>query len=90
MHERSVGMQFCVRNNFYVIIDDHSEDPTFQTSPSEWVQYYVQLMTDVTSDTKSQQMVLVDILNEPDHASLNWDQVWCSCSHKKMILVLQE
>ncbi len=79
MYNQILDMQFCVRNNFYVIIDDHSEDPTVQTDPTQWVQYWVQLMTDVTSDTQSQQMVMADLINEPDHAGFNWDQVRRIC-----------
>ena len=66
--------QFLVRNNFYVLIDDHSEDPSVQ-NPSQWVQYYTQLMTDITADVPSRNRVMVDILNEPDHAGLGWTQV---------------
>lgn len=69
-------LQFLVRNNFYVLIDDHSEDPTVQNDANLWVTYYTQLMTDITKDVPSRNRVMVDVLNEPDHAGLNWSQVW--------------
>lgn len=69
------AVQFLVRNNFYVLIDDHSEDPTVQNNPTQWVQYYVQMMTDITADVPSRNRVMIDILNEPDHAGYNWAQV---------------
>ena len=68
-------MQFLARNNFYILIDDHSEDPTVQNNPNQWVQYWVQLMTDITSDGPSKLRVMVDLLNEPDHASYTWSTV---------------
>lgn len=68
-------MQFLARNNFYILIDDHSEDPTVQNDPNTWVQYWTQLMTDICSDGPSCNRVMVDILNEPDHAGYNWAQV---------------
>ena len=67
--------QFLTRNNFYVLIDDHSEDPTVQNDPNQWVQYWAQLMTDITADPTSRNRVMVDLLNEPDHASYKWDTV---------------
>ena len=68
-------VQFLVRNDFYVLIDDHSEDPTVQNNPTEWVTYYTQMMTDITADVPSRNRVMVDILNEPDHAGYTWPQV---------------
>ena len=68
-------LQFLTRNNFYVLIDDHSEDPTVQNDPNLWVQYWVQLMTDITADPVSRNRVMVDPLNEPDHAGYNWGNV---------------
>ena len=35
-------MQYLARNNFYLIIDDHSEDKSFMTA-STWVNYYSQV-----------------------------------------------
>ena len=58
-----------------MLIDDHSEDPTVQNDPNLWVQYWTQLMTDITADAISRNRVMVDILNEPDHASYKWDTV---------------
>ena len=75
-------LQFLARNNFYILIDDHSEDPTVQNDPNLWVQYWTQLMTDITADPISRNRVMVDILNEPDHASYKWDTV---CFHSKAV-----
>ena len=67
--------QFLARNNFYILIDDHSEDPTVQNNPGQWVNYWVQLMTDIIKDGPSSLRVMVDPLNEPDHAGYTWTQV---------------
>ena len=58
-----------------MLIDNHSEDPTALNDPNLWVQYWAQLMLDITADPTSRNRVMVDILNEPDHAGYNWDQV---------------
>ena len=67
--------QVLSRNGMYTIIDDHSEDTTAETNPTQWVSYYKQLMKDIASDSPSMMRVIVDILNEPDHASLTWSTV---------------
>ena len=59
----------------YVLIDDHSEDPTVQNDPNQWVLYWTQLMIDIQKDVPSRNRVMVDLLNEPDHAGYKWDQV---------------
>lgn len=79
-HDTLGLLQFLVRNNFYVLIDDHSEDPTVKNDPNTWVTYWAQLMTDIQADPTSRNRVMVDPLNEPDHASLKWDQV-LRCPH---------
>ncbi len=76
-------LQFLTRNNFYVLIDDHSEDPTVQNDPNLWVQYWVQLMTDITADPVSRNRVMVDPLNEPDHAGYNWGNVGSDDHYKE-------
>ena len=76
-----VMLQFLVRNGFYLILDNHTEDPTLTQSMSTWVKYWVQLMTDVVADPTSAQRVMVDLINEPDHAGLNWTTV-----HHKLLL----
>ena len=68
-------VQFLAYNNFYVLIDDHSEDPTVQNDPNQWVLYWSQLMTDIQKDPRTRNRVMVDLLNEPDHASYSWAQV---------------
>ena len=35
--------QFLTRNKFYVIIDDHTEDGTFTSDPTVWVNLYRQV-----------------------------------------------
>ena len=79
-------MQFLAYNNFYVLIDDHSEDPTVQNDPNQWVLYWSQLMTDVQKDPRTRNRVMVDLLNEPDHAGYNWDQVGFA-AHPLFVLI---
>ena len=59
----------------YIIIDNHSQDPTVKTNPTQWVSYYKQLLTDIAADTPSVNRVIVDIINEPDHTGYAWDKV---------------
>ena len=68
-------MQFLARNGFFVIIDNHSEDSTAETDPDLWVSLYTQLITEIAVDPASQQRVLVDILNAPGRAGLDWQTV---------------
>lgn len=72
-------VQFVVRNNFFVILDNHSEDTTSQIDAGLWVKLYEQLMTDITVDPFLQQRLLIDLLNEPDHAGLTWQTVGPQC-----------
>ena len=67
--------QFLARNNFYVMIDDHSEDATVQTNPGGWPQMWASLVKDIVADSYTSTRVFVDLLNEPDHASFNWGSV---------------
>ncbi|KAK9787370.1 hypothetical protein WJX73_004527 [Symbiochloris irregularis] len=67
-------LQFLARNNFYMLIDDHSEDNTWQDQTT-WENQYAQLLTDIAMDEPTAQRVIVDILNEPDHAKLVWSQL---------------
>ena len=64
-----------VRNNFYVILDNHFEDTTIGTNPPQWLDYWAGLMTDVTKDTVSTARVLVDLYNEPDAHGFTWSTV---------------
>lgn len=59
-----------------MIIDNHSEDPTVENDPALWVTYWTELMKDIAADPTSRKRVMIDILNEPDHAGFKWDAVW--------------
>ena len=75
--------QFMVRNNFYVLIDNHFEDTTIVTNPEQWVSYWKGLMTDVAADPVSVNRVLVDLYNEPDSHAFTWTTVrlaWGCCA----------
>ena len=74
-YDLRVAMQVLARNNMYMIIDNHSQDPTVKTHPTQWVSYYKQLMTDIAADGPSSLRVIVDVLNEPDHLGYGWDTV---------------
>ena len=67
--------QVLARNGMYIIIDNHSQDTTVSTNPTQWVSYWKQLMADIASDPASQNRVIADILNEPDHLGYGWDKV---------------
>ena len=68
-------MQFLARNNFYVMIDDHSEDSTYVDSPSAWPGMWAALVKDIVADPRTANRVFVDLINEPDHANFNWQTV---------------
>ena len=69
-------LQLLVRNDMYVIIDDHSQDSLpLADHPDLWLELWTQLLTDIIADPESQQRVLIDVLNEPDHAGLSWQTV---------------
>lgn len=70
------AVQFLVRNGFYLILDNHTEDPTLTHAPlSTWVQAWANLTTDIISDIPSKNRVMLDLMNEPDHAGLDWSTV---------------
>lgn len=52
-----------------------SEDPTFKTNPGTWPSLWGTIMKDIAADTPSRNRVFVDLLNEPDHAGLTWNDV---------------
>ena len=64
-----------VRNNFYVLIDNHFEDTTIVSNPTGWVNYWSGLMTDIAADAASVNRVLVDLYNEPDSHGFTWTSV---------------
>ena len=74
-HQEGVLPQFMVRNNFYVLIDNHFEDTTITTAPDQWVSYWTGLITDIVKDPASTGRVLVDLYNEPDSHGLTWETV---------------
>jgi hypothetical protein len=65
-------VNFFARNGFYVLIDDHTEDQTVLNGTSQWVQYWVNLVTAISQDPISQKMLMIDILNEPDSKGIRW------------------
>ena len=68
-------VQFLVRNDFYVIIDNHFEDTTITSSPSQWVTNWSGIMADIIKDAPSTARVLVDLYNEPDAHGFTWSTV---------------
>ena len=68
-------MQFLARNNFYVMIDDHSEDSTYVDNPSAWPGMWAALVKDIVADSHTANRVFVDLMNEPDHANFDWQSV---------------
>lgn len=66
-------VNFFAKNGFFVLIDNHSEDQTVLQNPKQWVQDWVQLVTAISQDPVSKKMLMIDILNEPDHAGIRWE-----------------
>jgi hypothetical protein len=66
-------VNFFAKNGFFVLIDNHSEDQTVLQNPQQWVQDWVRLVTAISQDPVSKRMLMIDILNEPDHASIRWE-----------------
>ena len=72
----AVAPQFLVRNGFYLILDNPTEDPPLtQFGLATWVQAWANLTADVVADEPFRLRVIMDLINEPDHASLNWTGV---------------
>lgn len=67
-------IDFFAKNGFYVLIDDHREDATITTNQDKWVSDWKSLAQKINSSmsSSSSQMVMYDLLNEPDGFSLNW------------------
>jgi aryl-phospho-beta-D-glucosidase BglC (GH1 family) len=67
-------VHFLARNGFYVLVDNHfREDPTATENPDLWVQEWVRLVTDLSKNPVTRERLMWDILNEPDHHALRWE-----------------
>lgn len=66
-------INFFANNGFYVLIDDHTEDSTVLNGTSQWVQYWVNLVTAIAKDPVSSKMLMIDLLNEPDSKGIRWE-----------------
>ena len=66
-------VNYLAHNGFYVIIDDHSEDPTVADSKTEFVTKWVDIVTRLSQDPVTREHLIVDILNEPDGRGWGWD-----------------
>ncbi|GAX78958.1 hypothetical protein CEUSTIGMA_g6398.t1 [Chlamydomonas eustigma] len=66
-------VQYLAHNGFYVIIDDHTEDPTVINSQSQFITNWVDIVTRISQDAVASQQLIVDILNEPDSRGWGWD-----------------
>ena len=65
-------VDFYVRNGFYVLVDNHSEDHTVVENGDEWAQKWAQLIADIMSKDSAKGRVFADILNEPDQVGGRW------------------
>ncbi|KAK9811067.1 hypothetical protein WJX73_010697 [Symbiochloris irregularis] len=68
-------VQFMAYNNFYVLIDDHSEDSTVKYNTGQWPSLWASLVKDLVADPKVANRLMVDILNEPDSFSYTWNDL---------------
>lgn len=69
------SVQYLARNGFFVIIDNHFEDPTVETDPDLWREQWVDIVSRISVDPVAAGRLLVDILNEPDGRGFGWDIV---------------
>jgi hypothetical protein len=65
-------IQQAVDNGFMILIDNHLNlDSTAVDSPTQWVQYWTELMNGIKMlGAKYLNSVIVDVLNEPDSRGL--------------------
>ena len=73
-------VSYLARNNFFVIIDDHSSDPTVNTNQTLWLQLWTDLVTRISADPIAAGRLIIDILNEPDSRNFGWDVMGVSRS----------
>ncbi len=68
-------VNFFAKNGFYVLIDNHlREDQTvLEQGKANWVQDWVRLVTAISNDPISKEMLLIDLLNEPDNFGIRWE-----------------
>ncbi|KAG1680164.1 hypothetical protein FOA52_000277 [Chlamydomonas sp. UWO 241] len=66
-------VQYLANNGFYVIIDCHSEDPTPEVNANVFVNFWVQIVEQISEDKVASERLIVDILNEPDEREWGWD-----------------
>ena len=66
-------MHYLTHNGFYVLLDDHTEDGTVTSSKPQFISKWVDLVTQLSQDPVTRQMLMVDILNEPDARGWGWD-----------------
>ncbi|MFN8769916.1 MAG: glycoside hydrolase family 5 protein [Neisseriaceae bacterium] len=68
-------VDFFAKNGFYVLIDDHSEDNTLISSGIDaWASQWSWLAEQINTLAKSSgENVMYDLLNEPDHAGIKWE-----------------
>jgi hypothetical protein len=73
-------VSYLARNNFFVIIDNHSSDPTVNQNATLWVQQWTDLVTRISADPIAAGRLIVDILNEPDARGWGWNTMGVSRS----------
>jgi hypothetical protein len=73
-------VSYLARNNFFVIIDNHSSDPTVNQNATLWVHKWTDLVTRISADPIAAGRLIVDILNEPDSRNMGWDVMGVSRS----------
>ena len=75
VHTKHITSPSCgpVQNGFYVIIDDHTEDKTVVNSKAQFIAYWADLVTRLSSNDITRQRLIIDVLNEPDARGWGWD-----------------
>ncbi len=115
-------VKYLAANGFYVIVDDHTEDPTVRdvhllhclaslsdsissdtlltataschslqvvTSKSQFISYWVDLVTRISQDSVASQRLIIDILNEPDARGWGWDTMSVSFLMYHQCMIMQ-
>ena len=67
-------VQYFTANGFYVLLDNQLNlDTTVLDNYQQWIKWWPDLVSRISEDGVASQMIMVDILNEPDCQELQWE-----------------
>ena len=68
--------KFFAKNGFYVMVDNHlREDQTALEDVDAWSQKWADLVKDLSEDSDLKDVLIVDLLNEPDNYGIQWSRL---------------